>query len=440
MNVRVACARVLSDVLRRHRSLDSSLSEFVDKVPARDAGLLRELCYGTLRHFPALEIIAGKMLTKPLKSKDSDIRALILAGLYQLRELRTPAHAAVNESVAACRALKKAWAGGVVNSVLRRYLREREQIDRDCGAESAFRSLHPLWLEKMLVEAWEERAGEIMAANNRRPPMTLRVNRLRTSRDSYLDRLADAGIAARPAPFSGAAIYLDTACDVAELPGFAGGSVSVQDEAAQLCTDVLDLHPGQRVLDSCSAPGGKTCHILEHEPALAELVALDVDGDRLARVAENLDRLNLSASLKAADASRVTDWWDGKPFDRILLDAPCSATGVIRRHPDIKVLRRPEDIDKLAATQRRLLESLWSVLKPGGKLLYATCSVLPEENDRVIGSFVDGRTNCRPVTIDRPWGLATPWGKQLFPQPDGHDGFYYALLLKLPAAPGNRPT
>lgn len=436
MNVRVACARILSAVMHRDASLNTLLPEYSGQVPERDSNLLQELCYGTLRHYPALVAISAKLLGKPLKGKDADVQALLLCGLYQIREMRTPAHAAVNESVAACQELKKPWARGMMNAALRRYLRERAEIDSSCAVDDDYRTLHPRWLVQRLTAAWGDEAVNIMAANNQRPPLCLRINQQKVSRDHYLSVLAEQAIEARPAPFSSQGIYLSQPCAVTELPGFAQGHLSVQDEAAQLSSGLLDLAPGQRVLDACCAPGGKTCHILEHQPDLTELLALDVDGERLVRVRENLHRLGFSATLKSADAGDPDSWWDGTTFDRILLDAPCSATGVIRRHPDIKLLRQPDDIAKLASIQLALLAALWPTLKVGGKLLYATCSVLPEENDRVIEGFAASHGDCTRIDIDAPWGVQTPWGRQLFPIQEQYDGFYYALLQKQPALSG----
>ena len=430
MKVREACARVLAQVLRGEGSLNTLLPLYSAKIPPRDASLLQELCFGTLRHYPALQVVLETLLDTPLKAKDADITAVLLAALYQIRELRTPSHAAVNESVAASGDLKKHWARGLINGVLRRYLREREAIDATCGEDSRYQHLHPQWLVDLLRQAWPDSYRQVLAANNQRPPMTLRVNGARTTRADYLDRLAGQGLAARPAPFAPWGIYLEAPCAVDLLPGFGDGLVSVQDEAAQLCAELLDLAPGQRVLDACCAPGGKTCHMLEVQPALAELVALDIDPQRLTRVEENLNRLGLKATLVAADASRVGDWWDGQPFDRILLDAPCSATGVIRRHPDIKVLRKATDIVKLAAIQLDLLRALWPTLAPGGQLLYATCSVLPAENDAVVSAFCNAEANCEIIPLVTKWGLPTTCGRQLLPGEGANDGFYYALLTK----------
>ncbi|MGD9659746.1 MAG: 16S rRNA (cytosine(967)-C(5))-methyltransferase RsmB [Porticoccaceae bacterium] len=432
MNVRVACAQVLASVIRGEGSFNSLLPNYLEKVSAKDTSLLQELCYGTLRHYPALELILSQLLEKPLKAKDADISALLLSGLYQIREMRTPSHAAVNETVNATKNLKKPWAKGLINGVLRTYLREADTLVTRCAGDIRYQTCHPHWLVDALNSAWPEQAAAIIAANNQRPPMTLRVNQRRICRSDYLSLLREQQIDAHPAPLASQGVYLDKPCDVLSLPGFADGLVSVQDEAAQLCADFLDLAEGQRVLDACCAPGGKTCHLLEHQPELAELVALDVDPKRLVRVRENLDRLCLNATIKAANAADIDNWWDGGYFDRILLDAPCSASGVIRRHPDIKLLRKPEDIVKLAQLQGQLLSALWTTLKPGGKLLYATCSVFPAENDEVLAVFSAHQRDCKLLPLATPGGMKTAWGTQFFPQIDGHDGFYYGLLEKMP--------
>ncbi|MCK9467792.1 MAG: 16S rRNA (cytosine(967)-C(5))-methyltransferase RsmB [Porticoccaceae bacterium] len=431
MKAREACARVLAGVLRQEGSLNTLLPAALERVTASDRALVQELCYGTLRWYPALERLLGALIDRPLKAKDAEITMLLAAGLYQLRHMRTPDHAAVNETVAACQALKRPWAKGLANGVLRRFLRERDSLEARFATDPQFTTAHPTWLRKALESAWPEQATALFAANNTRPPMVLRVNTRHGDRDNYLIQLADAGIGAHAAPLTPTAIYLDEPQAVDLLPDFSVGAVSVQDEAAQLCAQLLAPAPGERALDACSAPGGKACHLLEQQPALAELVALDVDGERLQRVADNLDRLGLCATLKAADAATLSSWWDGRLFDRILLDAPCSASGVIRRHPDIKLLRQSADIGRLAATQLALLTALWAVLKPGGQLLYATCSVLPAENDAVVSAFTEHHPEARLLPIDVSWGIATSCGRQLLPTPGGPDGFYYALLEKV---------
>ncbi len=439
LDVRVAAAKTIAAVAQGGQSLGAALANYQTQVPPRERPLLQELCFGTLRRFHRQRAIVNALLDKPFKAKDADVLALLTCALYQMTDTRIPAHAAVNRSVAACAALGKPWAKRVVNALLRRFERERSAIETRLADDPEFHSAHPLWLWQSLQTAWPAQAGTIVAGNNVRPPMTLRVNLAKTSRTHYLDDLRAAGMTATASTHSQAGVQLVQPVPVERLPGWAQGKVSIQDEAAQLCCELLDLAAGQRVLDACCAPGGKTCHMLEREPGLAELVALDIESRRLDRVRENLDRLRLHATLLATDASQPR-WWDGTPFHRILVDAPCSATGVIRRHPDIKLLRQPADIANLAATQLLLLQQLWPMLAPGGKLLYATCSVLPQENDDVVQQFLATTPSARPVTLDKPWGLATRLGRQLLPGIDACDGFYYALLTKPSGvtAPANR--
>lgn len=432
MLVRVAAAKVIAKVTGDGASLSSCLPEFSQKVPDRDQALLSELCYGTLRQYFAIGKVIDTLLDKPLKPKDRDISALLACALYQLTHTHIPSHAVVNESVAACKQLKRPWAKGLINALLRRFIRDQQVIEQDLANQPEYASAHPQWLIDALHKAWPEDAQAIMAANNGRAPMTLRVNELRSSRDEYLiSHCSDTSARATATKFSMSGVQLVKAKAVNEIPGFDQGMVSVQDEAAQLAASLLDLRAGYRVLDACCAPGGKTCHILESAPDAGAVIAIDIDARRLDRVRENLDRLQLSVELLSADVQNPDSWWDGKCFDRILLDAPCSATGVIRRHPDIKLLRKPEDIAKLTALQQAMLARLWPLLKVGGKLLYATCSILPQENDEVIERFLDSVNNAElhPVATDA--GRRTKFGRQLFPQQGGHDGFYYALLEKL---------
>ena len=429
MDVRVAAAKAIAGTLREQASLATLLPEYQEKVKPRDRALLQELCFGTLRYYPRLTLIVKKLLAKPFKPKDSDLQALLACALYQLMETRIPPHAAIGESVQAAVALKKAWAKGLVNGVLRRFQRESEVICSQFSESPQYQWAHPQWLSDTLKKAWPTHWQHVLDGNNQRPPMTVRVNQQKISRNQYAKILEDAEVGFQISAISPDALVLNQPKDVAELPHFDAGWVSVQDEAAQLAAQLLDAQPGQRVLDACCAPGGKTCHLLERQPDL-DVVALDIEDNRLQRVQQNLDRLQLNAQLVAADASATKQWWDGKPFDRILLDAPCSATGVIRRHPDIKVLRRPADIAKLAALQMQLLRALWPLLKDGGKLLYATCSVLPEENNKLAEQAMQELPGARVVPLNADWGHATATGRQLFPQPHGHDGFYYALFRK----------
>lgn len=430
MNVRVAAARTIAAVLRDGESLNTLLPRHINQVPDRDRGLYQELCYGTLRWYPKLNCYLGELLEKPFKAKDMDIQALLACALYQLTETRIPAHAAVSEAVAACKALKKVWAKGLVNAVLRRFQREQDDLILGLSKNSAFLSAHPNWLTHIWQQAFPEHLDRLIIANNARPPMTLRVNRLQISRDDYLQQLTNADLEARATIFSADGIQLQRPTDIQNLPGFNKGLVSVQDEAAQLAAEFLQLELDQRVLDACCAPGGKTCHILERLGEKGEVVALDLEPSRLLRVEENLERLQLQAQVIAGDAANPSKWWDEILFDRILLDAPCSATGVIRRHPDIKLLRKPADIVKLAEVQQSLLHSLWPLLKPGGIFLYATCSTLPQENDTVVAQFLAANGDAVVVPIATECGIKTPVGRQLLPQVNGHDGFYYAKLEK----------
>ena len=432
MNPRLAAARALAAVLNGKASLGSSLPPLLDKVEPRDRGLAQDLAFGTARWQPRLALLADKLLQKPFKAADRDVEALLLVGLYQLLHTRIPAHAAIGETVACVDKLKKSSLKGLLNAVLRRAQREHEAIFAELDRDPVLHTAHPRWLQKQLKAFWPEHWQAICAANNAHPPLILRVNRRHGSRDAYLEELRSAGLAAEPCTFSRDGVRLLQPCDVTTLPGFKEGRVSVQDEAAQLAADLLELAPGQRVLDACAAPGGKTCHLLEVEPGLGEVVAVDLEAKRLARVRENLDRLHLEATLIAADGRATGAWWDGQPFQRILLDAPCSATGVIRRHPDIKLTRKPEDIPALAQLQGELLDALWPTLVPGGILLYATCSVLPTENSETIAAFLARTPDAQEVAIAGEFGLQPAHGRQLLPQLDGHDGFYYAKLFKRP--------
>ena len=436
MNPRLAAAKALTAVLNGKASLNSSLPLQLDKVEVRDRGLTQDLAFGTARWQPRLSALANKLLQKPFKAADADVEALLLVGLYQLLYTRIPAHAAIGETVGCADKLKKPWAKGLLNAVLRNAQRESEALLAELEHDPVVRTAHPRWLQKSLKAFWPQQWEAICAANNAHPPMILRVNRRHHSRNAYLQLLIEAGIEAQPCAFSQDGIVLAEACDVRNLPGFAEGWISVQDEAAQLAADLLDLAPGQRVLDACCAPGGKTCHILEVEPQLAGVVAVDLEAKRLVRVRENLERLGLSAELIAADGRDTATWWDGKPFQRILLDAPCSATGVIRRHPDIKLTRQPDDIPALAALQGELLDAMWPTLEVGGILLYATCSTLPTENTEVIEAFLARTPGARELDIAGEFGIKQPHGRQLLAQKGGHDGFYYAKLIKIAAVRG----
>jgi len=428
---RATAAQVIVEVVRGRRFLDEALSECGDRVRAEGTrALVQELAFGTLRWYHSLAPIAARLLREPLKARDADIDALLLCGLYQLRHMRTAAHAAVNETVRATGVLKKDWARGLINACLRAYLRQRTALETTMALVDSARLSHPEWLLVMLQEAFPDRWEDIASANNQRPPMTLRVNLARIARDDYRDRLVQLGMGATLTSHSPSGLILETPLAVEHLPGFREGLVSVQDEAAQLAAPLLDVQPRQRVLDLCAAPGGKTAHLLESTPAPAELVAVDASAERLDRLRQNLQRLGVLARVVCGDAARPDDWWDGQPFDRILLDAPCSATGVIRRHPDIKVRRRPEDLSVLAETQALLLERVWPLLNRGGKLLYVTCSVLPAENEQPVARFLVTHRDAEVLPLALTAGIARGPGRQLLPDQDGTDGFYYACIGK----------
>lgn len=424
LDPRVAAARAVQKVLAGE-SLNQCLPPLVASVAERERGLLQQLSYGCLRLYPRLQALLGQLLDKPLRAKDADVHALLLIGLYQLAETRIPDHAAVSTTVAATATLGKGWARGLCNGVLRRYAREADTLEQALDPASA--AAHPAWLYDEIRQQWPARFASVLEANNSQPPMTLRIDLSRLSRDEYLAQLQAAGLGGRPGPLSAAAVYLEQATDVGQLPGFAEGLVSVQDEAAQLAAPLLDCRPGDRVLDACAAPGGKTGHILECSPGLS-LAAMDIDPTRLERVAANLQRLQRAAELLVGDGASPPAALAARRFDRILVDAPCSATGVIRRHPDIKVLRRPDDPAGFASQQLAILEGLWPLLAPGGSLLYVTCSILAQENDDLVASFLSAHPQARAEPIPQPWGCATDLGRQLLPEPGGADGLYFALL------------
>lgn len=431
---RAMAAQVVADVLHGGRSLTPVLEQALTALPPSsrgDTSLIQEMAYGTLRWAIALQAQLQAFLKKPLKAKDQDIHALLLVGLYQLTHMQVAPHAAVTETVSAAGALGKEWAKHLVNAVLRNFLRlpapERAGL---LDAPHLVHS-HPPWLLQQLRGAWPDHWMAICDANNTRPPLTLRVNRQKTTRDDYRALLAESGIAATPTPHTDDGLTLTQSVPVTTLPGFQAGHVSVQDGAAQLAAVLLDAPAGAQVLDACAAPGGKACHVLERTPSVG-LVAVDLDPRRLQRVAQNLARLGQSATLITGDATTPAAWWQGPAFDRILLDAPCSATGVIRRHPDIKHHRTEQDLVELPHTQARLLEALWPWLAPGGKLLYVTCSILPLENEYPIRDFLARHGDAAPVPLPLTWAHATGHGYQILPGEEGMDGFYYACVRKLP--------
>jgi 16S rRNA (cytosine967-C5)-methyltransferase len=395
----------------------------------RDRALAQELSYGTLRYYPRLKALLKQLLQKPLKGRDRDVMALLLIGCYQLLYLRVADHAAVNETAGAAKALGKRWAVGLVNGVLRRLQREQEVLLARLESVEEARYAMPAWLLQALRQRWPDSWSVQAAALNARPPMSLRVNLSRLSREDYLQQLTEIGIGASAHPLVESGVELAKPVEVELLPGFDSGEVSVQDGAAQLAAGLLALAPGQRVLDACAAPGGKSGHLLEMQPDI-NLTAMDLDEDRLQRVAENLSRLGLQAELVTGDAAEPAGPWAERSYQRILLDVPCSATGVIRRHPDIKLLRRESDIEELVRLQRRILMQIWPLLEPGGLLLYATCSLLSAENECQLDWFLTQQPAAREHPLQVKWGEPCSVGRQIAPGESGMDGFYYALLEK----------
>jgi 16S rRNA (cytosine967-C5)-methyltransferase len=428
---RLLATQILTGVMREGCSLSASIATGLSVLEdSRDRAFAQELAYGVLRWLPELDQVLIQLLQRPFRSKDTDLRVLLLIGLYQLIHLRTPAHAAVSATVAASRALAKPWAGSLINAVLRTYLRNSERILEQAHAMETARYAHPDWLLAELKQAWPKEWQAIVAANNSRAPMTLRVNARRLSRKDYLALLRETGIEARPAANTSHGIILSQPIEISRLPRFKEGYVSIQDAAAQLAAPLLDVRPGQRVLDACAAPGGKAAHILETCPELKILIAIEREPNRIALLNTTLKRLQLEARVLQADATRPEDWWDGCPFERILVDAPCSGSGVIRRHPDIKYLKHETDLPALVNRQARLLTALWPLLAEHGKLIYVTCSILTAENQDQIAAFLNQHPDAHALTLNDPWGRPAGAGRQILPGEAGMDGFFYAALVK----------
>lgn len=416
-NERLAAVRILHRVVVDKVSLTNAFE-------GSSSSLTKAICFGVCRYYFLLERVADSLITK--RPKAVEVWLILLIGLYQLNFLSKPAYATVQETVDLLEPLNKMWAKGLVNAVLRRFCREGLKI-----ADNDPQLTHPQWFIEKLQQDWPSYWASVLRANDEQPPLTLRVSGQKIGREAYLQQLETQGIKASPLKHSSQGFVLEEACEVDKIPGFFQGFVSVQEEAAQYAAPLLALKPGLRVLDACCAPGGKLCHLLEIESQLSHCLGLDVDKKRLVRVQENLQRLNLETELRAGDARFPEQWWDGNLYDRILLDAPCSATGVIRRHPDIKLLRHEDEIKTVLVIQSTLLKALWPLLKPGGMLLYATCSVLQEENAQQIKLFLleheDAKINCEEV----PWGINTGFGWQVLPGDSNCDGFFYGLLEKM---------
>ena len=426
-NPRQLAVAALSDVLDSGLNLTDSPA-LQEGPKDRNLSMSRHLAYGVLRWLTALEWLANQLLSKPVRQRDRTVWRLILLGIYQLWQDQMPAYAAVNETAECARQLGKPWAVAIINAVLRRFQRERELwLDRLSAQDEQY--AHPQWMLEKFRADWPDLWPELVKANNQQAPMWLRINRRGPGKHAVCRQLEAQGFEVRGHPWAVDAIHISPAAHVHALAGFDAGHFSVQDPAAQLAADLLDVHDGMHVLDACAAPGGKTCHLLERVPG-AMVTAVDQHVRRVDLVRENLQRLNLNANLIVGDATEPGAWWDGIPFQRILLDAPCTATGVIRRHPEIKHLRQAEHVHQAARLQQRLLQQLWPLLEAGGILVYATCSVFQDENSCRINSFLIQQDDVEEQPARVSWGHSQPHGRQILPGEQEMDGFYYAILHK----------
>jgi len=422
LNTRAHAARILVLVTTENLNLDEALDQYFqieNSFSKQDKGFIQLLCYGTMRFYHRLEFISTLLLKKSFKAKEVDLKNLIYLGLYQLFYLETPSYAAISATVEAAKQLNKAWAAALINAVLRNAVRQKEKLLNQVSKHEVAMTSHPEWLLQKIQKAYPENWLSIIEANNQQAPLTLRVNTQKITVSEYLAALKEKGIVAREGKLSAVAIYLEAPLAIEQLPGFAEGEVSVQDEAAQLAAGLLDLKAHQRVLDLCAAPGSKTMHILEQCPSV-ELTSLEVSAKRALKISENLNRIGAAAKIIVEDLRSFSKNWEGELFDRILLDSPCSAVGVIRRHPDIKFLRTEKEVQQIVKLQAELLQAAWRLLKPQGILVYATCSILPEENQEQIQAF-----------LKREPAASLDLEKIVLPELQGHDGFYYARLSRL---------
>lgn len=432
LNSRALAAKMITSILQEKISLTQAVSlisqeKFEDP---KDTGFIKALIFGVLRRYPQLKFISHQLMQKEIKSKEVLVLNLICVGLFQLREMRVSEHAAVSETVEAAKQLNKAWSAKLINAVLRNYQRQKDTIKEKLLLDIEAYYAHPIWFIDALKKAWPNDWQTILDANNAPPPLSLRVNQRKLSREDYVALLKTKNLEAKIISNTDFGIILEPPQEISTLPGYQEGFFSVQDGAAQFSASLLDLKPNLKILDACAAPGGKTTHILETEPRLTKVVALDISKERIRIIQENLARLQLTADVKVGDALTPSEWSEGQLFDRILLDAPCSSTGVIRRHPDIKHLRKFEDIKKLSSLQFQLIKALWPLLKPNGIFLYVTCSILPEENNNVIEAFLNSQGDAQLYPFDIPGGNTLSLGIQLLPGQNEMDGFYYARMMK----------
>jgi len=433
VDTRALAARSLAEVAMRGASLREVMERNAPKLrDPRDRALLMALLSEGARWWLRFDAAIDQLLEKSLRHKDPAIHALLVLGLVQLEVLQLQDYAAVAATVEATRALKRPQLAGLVNAVLRRWQRERESLIARLDAKPQTRHAHPEWLAKALARDWPEQSEAVMAADNVEPPLMLRVNRRRIARDALLAQFEAAGYAASSHPWLADALVLPHSSDVTRMPGFEEGLFAVQDGAAQVAADLAELRDGMRVLDACAAPGGKACHLLER--ADIDLTALEVDAKRGERIRQNLMRLRLDAKIVIGDAGAPGSWWKRQPFDRILIDAPCSATGVLRRRPDVRLHRRESDIAAMHEQQRRILSALWPLLAPGGRLVYITCSVLRAENEVIVGELLAQQQDARALAFTLPAGQVANIGWQILPGEGDLDGMYYAVVEKTVAA------
>jgi 16S rRNA (cytosine967-C5)-methyltransferase len=430
-DTRALAARGLAEIALRGSSLRDVMERYAPRLAdPRDRALMMALLSEGARWWLRFDAAIDGLLEKSLRHKDPAVHALLVLGLVQLEVLELQDYAAVAATVEAVRSLQRPQLAGLVNAVLRRWQRERETLIAQLNAKPQTRHAHPAWLAAALQSDWPEQAYTVMAADNREPPLMLRVNRQRSERAALIEQLQTAGYSAIAHPWLSDALVLPHSTDVTRMPGFEDGLFAVQDGAAQVAADLAELKDDLRVLDACAAPGGKACHLLER--ADIDLTALEVDAPRAERIRQNLMRLRLNAKLVIGDAGAPKGWWKGQLFDRILIDAPCSATGVLRRRPDVRLHRRESDVAAMHEQQRRILSALWPLLAPDGRLVYITCSVLRTENEAIVGELLAAQPDAQPVSFTLPVGHAASVGWQILPGDGDLDGMYYAVLQKRP--------
>lgn len=429
---RTIAVLICDAVIHDGRSLGDAIEHALANkdISPQDRGFIQSLSFGVVRWYWQLEDQLTPLLKKPIKNKERLVKYALLMGIFQIQHLQTPAHAAVSDTVKCCQHLSKQWAKNLVNACLRNYLRKQEKKPLTEFPPSHYS--HPQWMIELIEQAWPDQKKAIFAANNQAAPLCLRVNKKHCSRDTYLDLLHKENLNAEKDPYSPIGIRLAQSLPVKALPHFSDGWVSVQDTASQLIAQFIQTDKNYRILDACAAPGGKTSMIMENSPDDISMHALDINGDRNNKLQDTLSRLNLDAKIITGDASQPNDWWDGKLFQRILVDAPCSGLGVIRRHPDIKHLRQANDLEQLHKDQAAILNACWQLLEPNGMLLYTTCSILPQENEQQIVNFLNQTQEAKVIPIEHPNAVTLKYGKQTLPGISNMDGFYYCLLQKLP--------